>query len=63
MGNFHEKDAFAGVWGAPLRPGPRPEQAVNGSVAPTLHAWLTGDVPTVGANGWGYPMLDVVTDR
>lgn len=52
--SFHEKDAFVGVWGAPLPPGPRPEVAVNGQVPVTLAAWLTGEAPEAGTEGWGW---------
>lgn len=57
--HFHEKDAFVGVWGAPLEgaaEGDRLEVAMNGSVAPTLFAWLTG-AQTPAEAGWGYAPL------
>jgi len=56
--DYLEKDAFIGFWGAPI--GPKPETLTieaNGSLAPTLFEYLTGEPVKVGENGWGYPSL------
>lgn len=56
--SFLEKDAFIGFWGAPV--GPNAGQLnieENGSLAPTLYEYLTGEQVIVGENGWGYPSL------
>lgn len=57
--SFHEKDAFVGVWGAPLAEGPRLDAAVNGEVPMVLHRWLTGTPSREGRDGWGYPATPV----
>ena len=51
--SFHEKDAFVGLWGAPLV-GSAPEVMVNGSVPMALYGWLTGTNPTPGESGFGW---------
>lgn len=56
--SYFEKDAFIGFWGEPIGDNVIPlniEQ--NGSLAPTLYEYLTGDSVTVGVNGWGYSSL------
>ena len=56
--SYPEKDAFIGFWGTPLNSNKRQltiEQ--NGSLAPTLYQYLTGETVTAGTNGWGYPSL------
>ncbi|MRI32900.1 nucleotide pyrophosphatase [Endozoicomonas sp. OPT23] len=56
--SYPEKDAFIGFWGAPLNENKRQltiEQ--NGSLAPTLYQYLTGEQVLQGENGWGYPSL------
>ncbi|HEX4924936.1 MAG TPA: alkaline phosphatase family protein [Bdellovibrionales bacterium] len=55
--HFHEKDAFVGFWGAPVRATMRPRTAVNGSIAPTLYEYLTGKPVEVDKDGWGFPSL------
>lgn len=52
--SFHEKDAFVGVWGAPVARA-APDVAVNGSVPMVLYGWLTGTEPQEGQDGWGWP--------
>lgn len=59
--SFHEKNAFAGVWGEPLAP--RDPQhplrsVVIGSVPMAIYQHLTGERPTRGVDGWGYDPLD-----
>jgi hypothetical protein len=58
--SFHEKDAFVGLWGAPLaglaaetRLGP----TVNGSVPMAIYEYLTGASLDQGIDGWGYPAI------
>lgn len=53
--SFAEKDAFVGFWGegSPTNL----EGAVNGQVAPTLYAWLTGETPRAGEDGWGFSAI------
>lgn len=58
--HFHEKDAFVGLWGAPvaqLLPSGRPRSAVNGSLPMALYEYLSGGVAREGQDGWGYPSL------
>ncbi|MDX2460778.1 MAG: nucleotide pyrophosphatase, partial [Gammaproteobacteria bacterium] len=57
---FHEKDAFVGLFGAPLagpRGRPRLRTAVIGSVPIAIYEYLTGTAVTPGTDGWGYPSL------
>ncbi|MFB9135304.1 alkaline phosphatase family protein [Vibrio olivae] len=56
--SYLEKDAFLGFWGAQVGRGADPlliEE--NGSLAPTLYEYLTGNPVQVGQDGWGYPSL------
>ena len=55
--SFNEKDAFVGIWGAPVHDGPRVEVAVNGAVPMAMYRWITGEATVQGENGWGYPAL------
>lgn len=56
--SFHEKDAFAGIWGAPAAKRPeRLRSAVNGSVPMAVYEYLTGTTVRQGEDGWGYPSL------
>ncbi|MGF1754428.1 alkaline phosphatase family protein [Vibrio makurazakiensis] len=56
--DYLEKDAFLGFWGAPIGHTPTPLLIeANGSLAPTLFEYLTGEEVVVGENGWGYPSL------
>jgi len=56
--DYLEKDAFIGFWGAPIGPAPTPLMIEeNGSLAPTLFEYLTGEPVVAGENGWGYPSL------
>lgn len=58
---FHEKDAFVGLWGEPVRSARlAPRSAVNGSVAVTIYEYLTGEAAAEGHDGWGYPSLRMV---
>ena len=65
--HFHEKDAFVGIWGEPLArrfkdlSSFRRIPIVNGSLAPTIYEYLTGRIPVVGSDGWGFPsILEVI---
>ncbi|MDN3612211.1 alkaline phosphatase family protein [Vibrio ostreicida] len=56
--SYLEKDAFLGFWGAPIGRQPHPLTAEeNGSLAPTLYQYLTGENVVEGKDGWGYPSL------
>jgi type I phosphodiesterase/nucleotide pyrophosphatase len=60
--SFHEKDAFAGLWGAPIiadsaDSGSRLQTALGGSIPTAIHEFLTGQPVTQGKDGWGYPSL------
>lgn len=56
--DYLEKDAFLGFWGAPIGSNPTPLKIEeNGSLAPTLFEYLTGEPVVAGENGWGYPSL------
>jgi hypothetical protein len=62
--SFHEKDAFAGVWGVPLAgDGPRTEAALGGSVPTAIYEYLKGEPVSPGDEGWGYPSVWKVTER
>ncbi|MES2637875.1 MAG: alkaline phosphatase family protein [Myxococcota bacterium] len=52
--SFHEKDAFVGIWGAPVAGGARVEAAVNGAVPMAMARWITGEPTVKGEDGWGY---------
>lgn len=56
--SYLEKDAFIGFWGVPIGENVTPlTSEANGSLAPTLYEYLTGDKVQVDENGWGYPSL------
>lgn len=56
--SYLEKDAFLGFWGKPIgRNATALQSEQNGSLAPTLYEYLTGEPVVVGNNGWGYPSL------
>lgn len=56
--SYLEKDAFLGFWGKPVgRNAITLQSEQNGSLAPTLYEYLTGERVVVGNNGWGYPSL------
>src|SRR5262245_16111189 len=58
--HFHEKDAFAGAWGAPLAVTtghPRLRSAVNGSLAQLVYEYLASTRTEPGVDGFGYPSL------
>ncbi|MGF1764064.1 alkaline phosphatase family protein [Aliivibrio kagoshimensis] len=56
--SYFEKDAFIGFWGTPIdKPGMALSSEANGSLAPTLYEYLTGEPVTEGKEGWGYPSL------
>ncbi len=55
--HFHEKDAFIGFWGAPVAPRTQLESTVNGSLAPTIYEYITGEKVIAGENGWGFPSV------
>ncbi|MGE0615212.1 MAG: hypothetical protein AB7P04_06200 [Bacteriovoracia bacterium] len=54
---FHEKDAFVGFWGNPVRATRRIPAAVNGSVPVTIFEYLTDLSTEQQPKGWGYPTL------
>ena len=56
--DYLEKDAFIGFWGSPIGENSQPLKIEsNGSLAPTLFEYLTGEAVVEGENGWGYPSL------
>lgn len=56
--DYLEKDAFLGFWGAVVGPDVTPLTIeANGSLAPTLYEFLTGEAVVVGEDGWGFPSL------
>ncbi|WP_299494474.1 alkaline phosphatase family protein [uncultured Shewanella sp.] len=56
--SYLEKDAFIGFWGTPIGQNAEPlTSEANGSLAPTLFEYLTGERVKVNENGWGYPSL------
>lgn len=54
---FLEKDAFVGFWKEGMQSKSRLGAVDNGSLAPTIYEYLTGDPIQVGVDGWGYPSL------
>ncbi|OEF25279.1 alkaline phosphatase family protein [Vibrio rumoiensis] len=54
---YLEKDAFIGFWKEGMQPKIRLGAVDNGSLAPTLYEYLTGEEVNVGRDGWGYPSL------
>jgi len=52
---FAEKDAFVGLWGAPVTATAALPPTVNGQVAMAMYGWLTGTDPQGGTDGWGWP--------
>ncbi|WP_441257941.1 alkaline phosphatase family protein [Vibrio sp. Vf1514] len=56
--SYLEKDAFLGFWGAPVGANHEPLLSeANGSLAPTLFEYLTGEPVVPGQDGWGFPSL------
>ncbi|USD36574.1 alkaline phosphatase family protein [Ferrimonas sp. SCSIO 43195] len=55
--HYLEKDAFLGFWGTPITSRTPLPAAVNGSLAPTLYQYLTGEPVVAGEQGWGFPSL------
>ncbi|CAH7299126.1 Nucleotide pyrophosphatase [Vibrio chagasii] len=56
--DYLEKDAFIGFWGSPIGENSLPLKIeANGSLAPTLYEYLTGEPVVAGENGWGFPSL------
>lgn len=56
--SYLEKDAFIGFWGTPIGDNVTPLiTEENGSLAPTLFEYLTGEKVIINQNGWGYPSL------
>ena len=56
--DYLEKDAFIGFWGGPIGENSTPLTIeANGSLAPTLFEYLTGEQVVAGENGWGFPSL------
>ena len=59
---FHEKDAFVGIWGAPVERKVA-RSAVNGAVPEAVYEYLTGAEVVEGQDGWGYPPLAAPVER
>lgn len=55
--HFHEKDAFIGFWGTAVAPRTQLKSVTNGSLAPTIYEYITGENIVVGENGWGFPSV------
>ncbi|WP_052810312.1 alkaline phosphatase family protein [Vibrio renipiscarius] len=56
--SYLEKDAFIGFWGTPIGDNVTPLMTEeNGSLAPTLFEYLTGEDIIANQDGWGYPSL------
>lgn len=56
--DYLEKDAFLGFWGTPIGENSQPLKIeANGSLAPTLFEYLTGEPVVAGENGWGFSSL------
>ncbi|EFP95813.1 alkaline phosphatase family protein [Vibrio caribbeanicus] len=55
---YLEKDAFIGFWGEPIGTSAKTLSfEANGSLAPTIYEYLTGENVQQGDNGWGFPSL------
>ena len=55
---YLEKDAFIGFWGEPIGTSAKTlNSEANGSLAPTIYEYLTGENVRQGDNGWGFPSL------
>jgi hypothetical protein len=58
--SFHEKDAFAGVWGVPVQRSERDgriESTLGGSIPLAIYEHLTGRAAPPEEVGWGSPSL------
>lgn len=58
--SFHEKDAFAGLWGVPVVPDTadrRLGSVLGGSIPMAIYEYLSGREITAQDEGWGYPSL------
>jgi len=60
--SFHEKDAFVGVWGAPVTRAERPRSVVLGALPATVYAFLSGEPVTAGEDGWGFAPIPLAAD-
>jgi hypothetical protein len=52
--HYHEKDAFVGFYGVPIRGSERLGAIENGAIAPTIYEFITGR-PADPDKGWGFP--------
>lgn len=59
--HFHDKNAFVGLWGAPVRRHERLESARIGSLAPTIFQYLTAKTIVPGTDGWGDAPIQIDT--
>jgi len=55
--HFHEKDAFVGVWGKPIKGSHLIGSQVNGSSPTTIYEWISGSKTQKGVDGWGFDSL------
>ncbi len=55
--SFHEKDAFVGVWGLPVRRAARPRSVQVGAAPATVYAYLTDGTVSAGQDGWGFSSI------
>ena len=56
--SFHEKDAFAGIWGAPVERTTRLQTASISAVAATIHRWLLDEDQEPG-EGWASEPIEL----
>jgi hypothetical protein len=55
--DFHEKDAFVGVWGKPIKGSTPIGSQINGSSPTTIYEWVSGTKTQKGVDGWGFDSL------
>lgn len=57
---FHEKDAFVGVWGKPVKGKEKIQSEINGSIAQVIYEWIAGKTTDQSSwiqfhqKGWGF---------
>jgi len=52
--HFHEKDAWVGIWGPPVKASSKLRTQVNGSVPVVIYEYLNGSKVDKSDVGWGY---------
>jgi hypothetical protein len=55
--DFHEKNAFVGMWGTPIKGTERLKSEINASIPVTIYEYLSGKETVKGEDGFGFSSL------